>query len=151
MLHFLHTELCPCCIRFMFCHFQCTLFSCCTLSMLHSSHVAIFPCYTLFIFRCFLLSPFFFVLYFFHVALLSCCTLFLMHFFYIAFFSCYTLLLFVRTALLYFMVLFRVALFSCCTFLVLHSSSCCTVISKFFLNKFSREYVRVIASFSCAV
>ena len=120
----------------MFCYFQCTLFLCCILFMLHIFHFAHFSCYFLLVlhflyvtlFPCwtFSWSPsfrfslclsvfiFFFVLHFFHVSLVLCCTIF-------ALFSCCIPSCYTFPALHSFPVLpFPICTFLCCTPFMLH-------------------------------
>ena len=87
--YFDHVALFPCSISFMFCHFQCTLFSCCTLSIQHSFHV-------IYAFH----VAIFLVLYHFHVVLFSYCPIFML-----LFSCCARFILYFLCALL----------FSCCT------------------------------------
>ena len=99
--YFDHVALLPCSISFMFCHFQCTLFSCCTLFMLHFFLVVLFFYIALFLYSTlFMLYTLFMLLFF------PCCTIFMLLFFCIALFSC---------------CFFRVALVSSCTFFVFYS------------------------------
>ena len=112
-----------CCIFFTLRSFNVVLFSYCILFKLHYFHVALFPCSTLScrtIFTCCTLSMLhFFMLHFFHFAFFSCCTLFMLHFFPVAIYSGCTLFSCSTFALLSCSTLFMLLSFSYCTLYML--------------------------------
>ena len=120
--YFDHVALLPCSISFMFCHFQCTLFSCCTFFLL----------YSFFILRCFYIALFscyirFSCCYFFRVVPFSCCSFFVLPYFHAAFFV-------LRS--------FHLVLSLCSTLFMLHCHKWI-----FFQSRFPAESFGAIASF----
>ena len=106
-----HTALIPCCA-----FSRGSLFSCCTLFMLHFCSSPLTP----FTLHCFMLCFYscFFMLHSVHVVRFWCYTLFGLYFFHPVLFSCCT---FLCVFSLFMEHIFRVTLFSCCTFFTLYT------------------------------